>query len=59
MIPKPGEPLELYNLKKDIGETRNVAGENPDVVEKIKTYLKTARTEPRPQVGGTFQFATE
>jgi len=59
VIPKPGAPLELYNLKKDIGETRNVAGENPDVVEKIKTYLKTARTEPRPQVGGTFQFATE
>jgi len=37
--------LELYNLKKDIGETNDVAGLNPKIVAKIEDYLKTARTE--------------
>ena len=48
--PKPHAPLELYNLKEDIGETVNVAGKNPKVMARIETYLKTARTEPRPQM---------
>ena len=42
VVPKPGEPLELYNLKEDISESRNVATANPDVVAKIQEYLKTA-----------------
>jgi len=42
---KADEPLELYNLKKDIAETRNVAAENPKVVAKIETILASARTE--------------
>ncbi len=37
--------LELYNLKEDIGEKRNLAGRNPDIVAKIENYLKTARTK--------------
>ena len=41
----PGQPLELYNLKTNLGEKENVADENPDVVAKIEAYLKTARTE--------------
>ena len=47
--PKPNAPLELYNLKQDVGESRNVAAENSKVMERIETYLKTARTEPPPQ----------
>ena len=42
---KAGEPLELYNLKTDMGEKENVAAGNPEVVAKIEEYLKTARTE--------------
>jgi len=42
---KPGGPLELYDLGKDIGEKRNVAGEHPDVVKEIEAYLKKARTD--------------
>jgi hypothetical protein len=38
-------PLLLYDLKTDIGETRNVAAEHPDVAARIETYLKSARTE--------------
>jgi arylsulfatase A-like enzyme len=37
--------LELYNLKEDIGEKNDIAGDHPDIVAKIKEYLKTARTE--------------
>jgi arylsulfatase A-like enzyme len=43
--PQAGEPLELYNLKTDIGETHNVAEKNPEIIAKIETYLKTARSE--------------
>jgi arylsulfatase A-like enzyme len=39
------QPVELYDLRNDIGETRNVASEHPDVVAKIEAYLKTARTD--------------
>jgi arylsulfatase A-like enzyme len=41
----PGKPLELYNLKSDLSETNDVAGQNPATVNRIEDYLKTARTE--------------
>ena len=40
-----GQPLELYNLKADPAERDNVADKHPDVVARIETYLKTARSE--------------
>ena len=40
-----GQPLELYDLKTDLGETNNLAAAQPAVVAKIQAYLKTARTE--------------
>ncbi|MCL5742298.1 MAG: arylsulfatase [Acidobacteria bacterium] len=49
--PRPDGPLELYSLKDDIAETTNVAAKHPEVLAKIEAYLKTARTEPRPQSG--------
>jgi arylsulfatase A-like enzyme len=39
----PGQPLELYDLQLDLGETTNVAHQHPEVVAKIEAYLKTAR----------------
>jgi len=48
--PAPDGPLELYNLKEDIGETRNLAAQNPKALARIEEYLKIARTEPRPQL---------
>jgi arylsulfatase A-like enzyme len=47
--PKPNAPLELYNLKDDIGETRDVSAANPQVLARLDQLLKTARVEPRPQ----------
>jgi arylsulfatase A-like enzyme len=41
----PDSPLELYDLKTDLGEQNNVAAKHPEVVKKIEEYLKTARTE--------------
>lgn len=39
------QPLELYDVSKDIGERNNVASQHPDVVRRIEAYLATARTE--------------
>jgi arylsulfatase A len=38
-------PLELYNLRNDIGEKSNVAAAHPEIVAQFETYLKTARVE--------------
>lgn len=42
---KPGDPLELYDLDSDPRETRNLAALHADVIAKIESYLRTARTE--------------
>ena len=42
---KMGAALELYDLEADPGEQREIAAAHPDVVGKIESYLKTARTE--------------
>ncbi len=39
------EPLELYDLSADIGETKNIAGEHPDIVKQIEQIMATARTD--------------
>jgi arylsulfatase A-like enzyme len=35
-------PIELYNLRDDIGEKNNLAEQHPNIVEKISGYMKTA-----------------
>lgn len=41
----PDKPLELYDLRSDLGETRDVAAWHPEVVRRIEGYLRTARSE--------------
>lgn len=40
-----GGRIQLYNLAEDIGETRNVADEYPELVSELDSLMKTARTE--------------
>jgi len=39
------QPLELYDLSTDLGESQDVAPQQPDSITRVKTYLTTARTE--------------
>ena len=41
-----GKGLELYDLESDIGETRNVAAQNPRRVARFEKLLRGARTRP-------------
>jgi len=36
---------ELYNLNKDIGETKNVAADNPEIVNRLNGYLDAFEAE--------------
>jgi arylsulfatase A-like enzyme len=38
-------PLVLHDLKHDIGETTDVAPQQPDIVARINAYLQTARRD--------------
>ncbi|MHC4251991.1 MAG: sulfatase-like hydrolase/transferase, partial [Planctomycetota bacterium] len=42
---KPGGPLALYDLSRDVGETSDLAKERPEVVARFEEYLATCRTE--------------
>ncbi len=43
--PKLGGPLELYDLAADIGEKNNIADRHRDVIERLETCLRMARTD--------------
>lgn len=51
---KPNRKIELYNLKKDIGEQSDMADKHPEIVTKIADIFKNGRTEsdlfPLPSV---------
>ena len=38
----PDAPIELYNLKDDIGENKNIAAEHPNLVKRISPLFKEA-----------------
>jgi arylsulfatase A-like enzyme len=37
------EPLELYDLSVDVGESHNLAADHPDIVAKIRVIMESAR----------------
>jgi arylsulfatase A-like enzyme len=41
----PGAPLELYDLKTDIAEQKDLMDKHPEIVKRVEDYLKNARTE--------------
>ena len=40
-------PIELYNLEEDLGESRDVAREHPQVVQRLKDFMDSAH-QPNP-----------
>lgn len=53
---KPGAPFELYNLKSDVAESKNVAAGHPEIVTKLEAMLREAHSPPRPHNTGSFEF---
>ncbi|WP_231962081.1 arylsulfatase [Symmachiella dynata] len=45
-----GLPLELYNLRTDVGEKTDVAADHPSVVQQMEQIIKSAHEEPPPQI---------
>lgn len=41
----PSQPIELYNLQADVGETKDLAAQNPDLVTRAEQLMNSARTE--------------
>ena len=41
------KPVELYDLKTDLGEEHDVAAQHPDIVAKMEDLLKSARSTSR------------
>lgn len=40
-------PIELYDLKNDPGETKNIAADHPDIIKKVEACLAKARTDSK------------
>jgi hypothetical protein len=38
--------LELYDLDTDLGETNNVAGNQPEIAMNMEKHMLDARTQP-------------
>lgn len=43
--PGPNRKIQLYNLDKDIGEQKDVADANPEILTKMAELMRTGRTE--------------
>ena len=39
------DPIELYDLARDPGETNNIASAHPEIVAQLESFLKSARTD--------------
>ncbi|WP_237340626.1 arylsulfatase [Wenyingzhuangia fucanilytica] len=52
VLKKPNAKIELYDLSNDVGEKNNVASQHPEIVSKMETILKEARTD-----SNVFKFA--
>lgn len=44
VLEKPNNPLELYDLENDIGESNDLAKAHPELVEEMEGIFKEART---------------
>jgi len=42
---KPGQKIQLFDLKTDIGEQNDVAGEHPDLIARVEDIFTNGRTD--------------
>jgi len=50
IAPTPGGPIgQLYNLRDDIGETKNHYAEMPEVVKRLSAELDKIKAAPKGQ----------
>jgi arylsulfatase A-like enzyme len=47
------QPVQLYNLAEDLGETKNLAAEQPERVAQMKALLEKLITDGRSTPGAT------
>jgi arylsulfatase A-like enzyme len=40
----PKGPIELYDLEQDLGETTNIANQNPEIVDRMRDFFESSRT---------------
>lgn len=45
LVRQPDGPIELYDLRSDRSETKDVSGSHPDIVTRIDQIMKTSRVE--------------
>lgn len=45
--PNPGQPIQLFNLKDDVSETKDVASQHPQIVAEMRELLKSSRTDSK------------
>ena len=45
IIPKVNGEMQLYNLETDLGETKNLAQQHPEIVQRFQQFFATARTD--------------
>lgn len=48
---KPDGPVELYNLAVDLSESKNVAAEHPEIVQRMVTFMNHAHVDQPPHPG--------
>ena len=41
---KPDGPIELYDLSRDIGETKNLSDKHPDLIKEMARFMTDSRT---------------
>jgi arylsulfatase A-like enzyme len=56
--PKPGAALELYNLREDPSESRDVAAANRALAGRAEGLMREAHSDARPHDTGSYDFAT-
>ncbi len=47
---RPGAAVELYDLATDVGETKDLAKERPEIAAKIAQIMTAAHDDPPPQL---------